>query len=72
MKQAENGDVRHVYITSEVALRVGLHAAYVLRLAKELNLDESEIRPAGVRNFLFSESAVKKIEAAKGGGHRQG
>jgi hypothetical protein len=61
----DEGDVRRVFVTSEVAARVKLNANYLLRLAKTLNLGESEMRAAGSRNILFSESAVKKIEAAK-------
>ena len=63
----ENGDVRRVFITVEAAEQVGLNANYMLRLAKQLELDETEMREAGPRGFLFSAGAIKKIIAAKGG-----
>ena len=64
---AEDGDVRRVFITVEAAEQVGLNANYMLRLAKQLELDEAEMRPVGPRGFLFSAKAIEKIKAAKGG-----
>ena len=64
MEHENVGDVRLVYITSEVAARVKLNATYMLRLAKEIGLSEHEMRPAGPRGFLFNEGAIRKIEAA--------
>ena len=64
----EKGDVRHVYVTAEAATQAKLNAAYLLRLAKQLELDETEVRQTGPRGFLFSAGAIEKIIAAKGGG----
>ena len=64
---AKDGDVRNVFITVEAAEQVSLNANYMLRLAKQLELDEAEMRQVGPRGFLFSAGAIKKIIAAKGG-----
>lgn len=58
-------DVRTVFITREVADAIGLNSSYLIRLAKKLNLNESEMREAGNRNYLFSEEAVEKLRNAK-------
>ena len=58
-------DVRTVFITREVADKIGLNSSYLIRLAKKLNLNESEMREAGNRNYLFSEEAVEKLRNAK-------
>lgn len=58
-------DVREVFITREVADEIGLNTAYTIRLAKKLNLSESEMREAGKRNYLFSKEAVEKLRNAK-------
>ena len=63
----EKGDARHVFVTAEAAAQVGLNAAYMLRLAKQLELSEAEMRQAGPRHFLFSAGGIEKIIAAKGG-----
>lgn len=58
-------DVRDVYITREVADLIGLNTAYLIRLAKKIGLNESEMREAGRRNYLFSKEAVNKLRNAK-------
>lgn len=55
------GDVRKVYITREVAEKLNLTPTYLIKLAKKMGLNESEMREAGNRNYLFSEEAVEKI-----------
>lgn len=55
-------DVRKVYITKEVAERLGINPSYLLRLAKSMQLSPSEMREAGKRNYLFSEEAVEKLQ----------
>lgn len=57
-------DVNKVYITSEVAKKVGLTPTYLIKLAKKIGLSEQEMREAGSRNYLFSEEAVEKLKAA--------
>lgn len=55
-------DVREVFITKEVADELGLNPSYLIKLAKKMNLDESEMREAGNRNYLFSKEAVEKLK----------
>lgn len=57
-------DVRNVYITSEVAAKVGVTPTYLIKLAKKVGLEEYEMREAGSRNYLFSQEAVEKLRAA--------
>jgi len=55
-------DVRKVFITKEVAKEVELNPSYLIKLAKKIKLNETEMREAGSRNYLFSEEAVQKIK----------
>ncbi len=55
-------DVKKVFITKEVADQLGLNASYLIKLAKRMNLSDSEMREAGARNYLFSEEAVEKLK----------
>lgn len=55
-------DVRNVFITREVAEKLNLTSTYLIKLAKKMKLNESEIREAGNRNYLFSKEAVEKLE----------
>lgn len=55
-------DVRKVFITKEVAEKVDLNPSYLIKLAKRIGLDETEMREAGSRNYLFSEEGVDKIK----------
>ncbi|EOS78940.1 hypothetical protein C817_03463 [Dorea sp. 5-2] len=55
-------DVKKVFITKEVADQLGLNASYLIKLAKKMNLSDSEMREAGSRNYLFSEEAVEKLK----------
>lgn len=55
-------DVREVFITREVAEKLNLTPTYLIKLAKKMQLNESEIREAGNRNYLFSKEAVEKLE----------
>ena len=43
-------DVREVFVTAEVAKVLDITPAYLIRLAKQLNLSESQFREAGKRN----------------------
>jgi hypothetical protein len=54
-------DVRKVYVTREVGEKLNLTPTYLIKLAKRINLSESEMRPAGSRNYLFSEEALEKL-----------
>lgn len=57
--------VKEVFITKEVAERLGINASYLIRVGKELLeqnvLLPSEMRAAGKRNYLFNENAIEKI-----------
>lgn len=55
-------DVREVYVTAEVAKILDITPAYLIRLAKNLSLSESQFREAGKRNYLFSDEAVNIIK----------
>jgi len=55
-------DVRDVFITKEAAEKLGINPSYLLRLAKSMNLTETEMRDAGKRNYLFSREAIEKIK----------
>lgn len=55
-------DVRNVFITREVAEKLGLTPTYLIKLAKKIELDETEMREAGNRNYLFSKEAVEKLK----------
>jgi len=54
-------DVREVFITKEVAEKLDMTTSYIIRVAKSLPLNDSEMREAGKRNYLFSKEAVEKI-----------
>lgn len=54
-------DVREVFVTAEVAKILDITPAYLIRLAKSLNLSESQFREAGKRNYIFSNDAVEVI-----------
>lgn len=58
-------DVRDIFITKEVAEKLGINPSYLLRLAKSMKLTESEMREAGKRNYLFSKEAVEKLRKRK-------
>lgn len=63
MHGGENvADVRDVFITREVAEELGLTPTYLIKLAKKMELDKTEMREAGNRNYLFSKEAVEKLK----------
>lgn len=55
-------DVRDVFVTAEVAKILNLTPAYLIRLAKTMNLSESQFREAGKRNYIFSKEAIDVIK----------
>nr|DAZ36879.1 MAG TPA: hypothetical protein [Caudoviricetes sp.] len=55
-------DVRNVFITREVAEELNLTPTYLIKLAKKMELNETEMREAGNRNYLFSKEAVEKLK----------
>lgn len=55
-------DVRKVFVTAEVAKKLDITPAYLIRLAKSLDLSESQFREAGKRNYIFSDDAIEVIK----------
>ena len=56
-------DVREVFVTAEVAKILDITPAYLIRLAKQINLSESQFREAGKRNYIFSDDAIDVIKS---------
>lgn len=54
-------DVREVFITKEIADKFDMSPNYIIKIARSLDLNESEMREAGKRTYLFSNEAVNKI-----------
>lgn len=54
-------DVRDVFITAEVSQQLNITPAYLVRLARSLDLDESEFRETSKGSYLFNDIAIKKI-----------
>lgn len=51
-----------IITTAELADTLGYNQAYVLRLAKEHLEPNTDYRSAGRRNYLFTPTAVEKLE----------
>lgn len=56
-------DVRQVYITTEVSRLLDITPAYLIRLAKSLNLSEYDFRETVKGSYLFNENAVEIIKS---------
>lgn len=54
-------DVREIFLTAEVAKQLDITPAYLIRIAKQMDLSDSQFREAGKRNYLFSKEAVEVI-----------
>lgn len=57
-------DVREVFVTAEVAKILDITPAYLIRLAKNIGLSESQFREAGKRNYIFSDDAIEIIKSS--------
>lgn len=59
-------DVNKIFITKEVADKLDLNSAYLIRLAKSLiedgQLTNSDVRAAGKRNYIFNEKSIQVIK----------
>lgn len=55
-------DVRTVFTTSEVAEILKITPSYLLRLAQNMHFTAAEFRSAGKRNYLFSDTAVERLQ----------
>lgn len=59
-------DVNKVFITKEVAEKLDTNPAYLIRVAKALaddgNIKDTDMRPAGKRNYIFNEKAIEELK----------
>ena len=55
-------DVRKIFTTTEVAKMLDISTSYLVRLIREIDFSEDELRKAGKGSYLFSESAVEKLK----------
>lgn len=59
-------DVNKYYVTSEIADKLGINSAYLLRVVKSMledgKLTSKDVRPAGKRNYIFSTQALEVLE----------
>lgn len=56
-------DVREVFITGEIAKKLDITPAYLIRVAKSLDLPETDFRETNKGAYLYNKNAVEKIEA---------
>jgi hypothetical protein len=56
-------DVREVFITGELAKMFDITPAYIIRIAKSLNLPDSDFRETHKGAYLYNRNAIEKIEA---------
>ena len=56
-------DVRDVFITAEVSRQLDITPAYLVRLAKSLNLSEADFRETLKGSYLFNRNAIELIQS---------
>ena len=56
-------DVRDVFITAEVSRQLDITPAYLVRLAKSLNLPETDFRETSKGSYLFNRNAIELIKS---------
>lgn len=56
-------DVREVFISSEVSRQLDITPAYLIRLAKSLDLPESDFRETSKGSYLFNKDAINVISS---------
>lgn len=56
-------DVREVFITAEVSRQLDITPAYLIRLAKTLDLSETDFRETIKGSYLFNENAIETIKS---------
>ena len=56
-------DVRDVCITAEVSRQLDITPAYLVRLAKSLNLSEADFRETSKGSYLFNRNAIELIQS---------
>lgn len=59
-------DVRKVFITKEVADKLGVNPSYLIRVAKKMLsekvITDKDMRDAGKRNYIFNEKALQELQ----------
>lgn len=59
-------NVNNVYTTSEIADKLDLNSAYLLRVVKEMlekkELTSNDVRAAGKRNYIFNTKALNILK----------
>lgn len=56
-------DVRDIYITAEVSRELDITTAYLVRLAKSLDLPATDFRETSKGSYLFNREAVETIKS---------
>ena len=56
-------DVREVFITAEVSRQLDITPAYLVRMAKSLNIPETDFRETSKGSYLFNTSAIEVIKS---------
>jgi hypothetical protein len=56
-------DVRDVFITAEVARLVDITPAYLVKLARSLDLKETDFRETAKGSYLFNSVAIDIIKS---------
>ena len=56
-------DVRDLFSTAEVSKALDITPAYLVRLAKSLQLPESDFRGTSKGSYLFNRDAIEKIKS---------
>lgn len=57
-------DVREVFITAEVSRQLDITPAYLIRLAKSLELSSSDFRETAKGSYLFNRDAIDIIKSS--------
>ena len=55
-------DVRDVFITAEVARLLDITPAYLVKLAKSLDLEKTDFRETAKGSYLFNQNAIDIIK----------
>lgn len=59
-------NVNKVYTTSEIAEKLDLNSAYLLRVVKGMlerkELTSNDVRASGKRNYIFNTNALTKLQ----------
>lgn len=59
-------DVNNVFTTSEIADKLDMNSAYLLRVVKVMiesgDLTTNDVRAAGKRNYIFNTKALRILE----------